>query len=245
MRTGTRKTRHQYECREVGCASFPPSRATGPAVWNFSARAMRSELRRGFFVTPVSTIRPRCLRKAIAAAAAFSPVFRAPTARRSPCIQGTVRKTQSFSSPSKASCSSWRARHQTCRLRASTAARPSSSRLRQSSSRPTVRRTCPILMFGGSADERRLRAETPVRIRSAPLGRGGGGERGRGGEGRRRGRVVGSRCLSGSRGERVQPSPLSRAGGCRTRPRSRASWRRRRACRRARMPPASSCRRAS
>jgi hypothetical protein len=29
VRTGTRKTRHQYECREVGCASFPPSRATG------------------------------------------------------------------------------------------------------------------------------------------------------------------------------------------------------------------------
>jgi hypothetical protein len=50
------------------------------------------------------------------------PVLRAPSVRRSLCIQRTVRKTQS--SPSKAGCSVCRRRNQMCRLSASTASRP-------------------------------------------------------------------------------------------------------------------------
>jgi hypothetical protein len=104
----------------------------------------------GFFVRPVSSIQPLACMVAIAAAAAFSPVLRAPTARSRRWTWRTVRKMQS--SPSSAGWRFCRQRQTICQESASTASCSSRLSLLHSLcvTMPAVRLTCPSLRFGGA-----------------------------------------------------------------------------------------------
>jgi hypothetical protein len=132
---------------------LPPSFAIRPRFWRRSALAMRSALLCGFFVLPVSTrcppLRGRRLRQPLSSLRPFVPRSLA-EASASNLLSG---RRSRF--PRRPECSVCLARNQMCRLRASTAARSSSSRRRHSSgeTRPTVRRICPSLMLRGSSGD--------------------------------------------------------------------------------------------